>query len=49
MTAAEMSAAFGSKALSPVDVVRDVIAHIARWEPSLCALWSYEPEAALAA
>ena len=43
-----LAAAFRRRELSPVDVTQAVIDHIARWEPHLCALWAYEPEAALA-
>jgi len=48
-SAAELSAAFAARRLSPVEVTQAVIAHIARWEPKLCALYAYAPEQALAA
>lgn len=48
-SAAELSAAYAARRLSPVEVTQDVIAHIARWEPQLAALYAYEPERALAA
>ncbi len=48
LSATELSSAYRSKALSPVEAVQSVIDHIARWEPRLCALWAYAPEAALA-
>ncbi len=46
--AAELSAAYAAKTLSPVEVTQAVIAQIARREPELCALYAYDPEAALA-
>jgi Asp-tRNA(Asn)/Glu-tRNA(Gln) amidotransferase A subunit family amidase len=48
-SAAELSAAFAARRLSPVEVAQAVIDHVARWEPRLCALYAYAPEAALAA
>jgi len=49
LTAAQLGAAYGSGGLSPVEAVRDVLAHIERWEPRLCATWALDAEAALAA
>lgn len=46
--AAELAAAFAAKTLSPVEVTQAVIAQIERREPTLCALWAYDPETALA-
>ncbi|MBI3367344.1 MAG: amidase [Burkholderiales bacterium] len=46
--AAELSAAFASGRLSPVEVTQAVIAQIERREPELCALYAYDPDAALA-
>jgi Asp-tRNA(Asn)/Glu-tRNA(Gln) amidotransferase A subunit family amidase len=48
-SAAELSAAYAARRLSPVEVTEAVIAHIARWEPRLAALYAYAPERALAA
>ena len=48
MSAAELSAAYARRELSPVEVARDVIAHIERWEPQLCATYAFDPESALA-
>ncbi|MBC7978292.1 MAG: amidase, partial [Myxococcales bacterium] len=39
---------FRTKTLSPVDVARDVLAHIAAWEPHLHATYALDPDAALA-
>jgi Asp-tRNA(Asn)/Glu-tRNA(Gln) amidotransferase A subunit family amidase len=40
--------AYRRQALSPVDVVQDVLSHIERWEPHLCASYLLRPEQALA-
>ena len=49
LSAAELSRLYATRAASPVEAVRAVIDHIARWEPRLCALYAYDPDAALAA
>jgi aspartyl-tRNA(Asn)/glutamyl-tRNA(Gln) amidotransferase subunit A len=49
MSAAELSAAYAQRTLSPVTVAESVIAHIARWEPRLNALYAYQPDRALEA
>jgi aspartyl-tRNA(Asn)/glutamyl-tRNA(Gln) amidotransferase subunit A len=46
--ATELSAAYAARTLSPVEVVRAVIAHVERWEPHLKALYAFDPEGALA-
>jgi len=46
--AAELAAAFASRELSPVEVARAVLAQIERRESELCALYAYDPDAALA-
>ncbi len=48
LTARQLGAAYAAGELSPVEVARDVLAHIARWEPHLQATWLLRPEAALA-
>ncbi|MFN0182185.1 MAG: amidase [Aquabacterium sp.] len=48
LSAAELSRLYRNGELSPVEAVRDVIDHIAAWEPRLNALWAYDPDAALA-
>jgi len=45
--AAELAAAYRQRALSPVEVVRDVIAHVQRCEPQLHATYAFDPEGAL--
>ena len=47
--AAELSALYRSRQASPVEAVQAVIAHIGRCEPTLQALYAYDPDAALAA
>lgn len=49
LSATELVAAYRSRSLSPVEVVRAVLAHIAAWEPSLCATYALDPAAALTA
>ena len=48
LSAIELSAAYASGALSPVQATQAVIQQIARQEPQLNALYAYDPEAALA-
>ncbi len=48
LSAAELLAGYANRSLSPVEVARDVLEHIARWEPHLHATWLLRPEAALA-
>jgi aspartyl-tRNA(Asn)/glutamyl-tRNA(Gln) amidotransferase subunit A len=45
--ATELVAAYRSGELSPVEVTRDILDHISRWEPHLCATWLLRPELAL--
>jgi Asp-tRNA(Asn)/Glu-tRNA(Gln) amidotransferase A subunit family amidase len=47
LSAAELSRLYATGAASPVEVTQAVIAHIARWEPRLCALYAYDPDSAL--
>jgi aspartyl-tRNA(Asn)/glutamyl-tRNA(Gln) amidotransferase subunit A len=47
LSAVELLAAYRERRLSPVDVVRDVLRHIDRWEPQLHATYALDPEAAL--
>ena len=48
LTARQLGAAYARGELSPIEVVRDVLDHIARWEPHLQATWLLRPDAALA-
>ncbi len=47
-SATELLAAYRSKALSPLEVMRDVLAHVAEWEPHIRATYALDAEAALA-
>ena len=47
LSATELSTAYASGRLSPVEATQAVIAQIARQEPQLQALYAYDPEAAL--
>ncbi len=47
LTAAELLAAYAAKTLSPLEVTRDVLTHIAACEPHLHATYALDPEAAM--
>ena len=47
LSARELVAAYRDGTLSPVEVMNDVLAHVARWEPHLQATWLLRPESAL--
>ena len=47
LSAAQLSRLYATGDASPVEVTQAVIAHIARWEPWLCALYAYDPDGAL--
>ncbi len=47
LSASELSAAYRTRDLSPVEVTQAVIAHIERWEPELCAMYAFDPSTAL--
>ncbi|HEU4458483.1 MAG TPA: amidase [Methylibium sp.] len=47
LTAIEMLDAYRSGAVSPVEVTRDVLARIERWEPLIAATWALDADAAL--
>jgi Asp-tRNA(Asn)/Glu-tRNA(Gln) amidotransferase A subunit family amidase len=49
LSAAELSAAFAGGQLSPLEVTRDLLDHIAAWEPQLCATYALDPQGALQA
>ena len=49
LSALDLLAGYRAKTLSPVEVVRAVLDHIARWEPHLRATYRLDPEGALAA
>ena len=48
LSATALATAYRTRELSPVEVTRAVLEHIARWEPQLCASYLLRPELALA-
>jgi len=48
LSATELAAAYAARQLSPVEATQAVIAQIEAREPQLCALYAYDPGAALA-
>jgi aspartyl-tRNA(Asn)/glutamyl-tRNA(Gln) amidotransferase subunit A len=48
LSAVELLAGYRAGTLSPVEVVRDVVAHMQSWEPHLHATYAFEPDTALA-
>jgi len=49
LSANELIGLYHTRALSPVEATRAVLARIERWEPTLCATYRLDPNAALAA
>ena len=48
LTARELLAGYRRRDFSPVEVMRSVLDHVARWEPRLCATYLLRPERPLA-
>jgi aspartyl-tRNA(Asn)/glutamyl-tRNA(Gln) amidotransferase subunit A len=48
LTAVDLIAGFRAKQFSPTEVLEDVLAHIAVWEPHIKALYAFDPESARA-
>src|SRR3977135_1989483 len=48
LSAVDLIAGFRARQFSPSEVLEDVIAHIAAWEPHIKALCSFDPDGALA-
>src|ERR1700720_3147696 len=48
LSAVDLIAGFRAKQFSPAEVLEDVLAHIARWEPHIKALYAFDPEGARA-
>jgi aspartyl-tRNA(Asn)/glutamyl-tRNA(Gln) amidotransferase subunit A len=46
--ATELIAGFRAKAFSPTEVLEDVLAHVAAWEPHIRALYAFDPDGARA-
>jgi aspartyl-tRNA(Asn)/glutamyl-tRNA(Gln) amidotransferase subunit A len=49
LSAVDLIAGFRAKQFSPSEVLEDVLAHIALWEPHIKALYAFDPEGARAA
>src|SRR5258708_32541789 len=48
LSAVDLIAGFRAKQFSPSEVLEDVLAHIAVWEPHINALYAFDPECARA-
>src|ERR1700744_6608645 len=46
LSAVDLIAGYKAKQFSPSEVLEDVIAHVATWEPHIKALYLYDPDAA---
>jgi aspartyl-tRNA(Asn)/glutamyl-tRNA(Gln) amidotransferase subunit A len=46
LSAVDLIAGFRAKQFSPAEVLEDVLAHIAVWEPHIKALYAFDPESA---
>ena len=46
LSATDLIAGYKAKQFSPSEVLEDVIAHVARWEPHIKALYLYDPDGA---
>jgi aspartyl-tRNA(Asn)/glutamyl-tRNA(Gln) amidotransferase subunit A len=49
LSAVDLIAGFRAKQFSPTEVLEDVLAHIAVWEPHIKALYAFDPQSARAA
>lgn len=49
LSAVQLLFGYHEKQFSPSEVLEDVIAHVARWEPHIQALYAYDPDGARAA
>ena len=48
LSAVDLIAGFRAKQFSPSEVLEDVLAHIAEWEPHIKALYAFDPDGARA-
>jgi aspartyl-tRNA(Asn)/glutamyl-tRNA(Gln) amidotransferase subunit A len=48
LSAVDLIAGFRAKQFSPTEVLEDVLAHVAAWEPRLQALYAFDPDGARA-
>mgnify|MGYP000209189558 CR=1 FL=1 len=46
LSAHDLIAGYKTKQFSPSEVLEDVIAHVARWEPHIKALYAFDPDGA---
>src|ERR1700747_3258603 len=46
LSAVDLIAGYKAKQFSPSEVLEDVIAHVAAWEPHIKALYLYDPDGA---
>src|SRR3977135_293236 len=46
LSAVDLLAGYRAKQFSPSEVLEDVLAHVAAWEPHIKALYLYDPDAA---
>jgi aspartyl-tRNA(Asn)/glutamyl-tRNA(Gln) amidotransferase subunit A len=46
LSAVDLIAGYKTKQFSPSEVLEDVIAHVARWEPQIKALYAFDPDGA---
>ena len=49
LSAVDLIAGFRAKQFSPTEVLEDLLAHIAVWEPHIKALYAFDPDGARAA
>ena len=49
LSAVDLLAGYRAKQFTPSEVLEDVLAHVARWEPHLKALYAFDPDGARAA
>ena len=48
LSAVDLLAGYRAKQFSPSEVLEDVLAHVARWEPHIKALYAFDPDGARA-
>ena len=46
LSAIDLIAGYRAKQFSPSEVLEDVLAHVAAWEPHLKALYAFDPDGA---
>ena len=46
LSAVDLIAGFRAKQFSPSEVLEDVLAHVALWEPHIKALYAFDPDGA---